>query len=736
MATDLEQVNRLKSLNGTDPAMFVLALYSYIEYYCKNELGEENWTSNDHFARIIKAFRYPYQQNMGYIDKREMNNNISSLIDGHTITNGIRHQFETLSKEEVTAHVDQFLKFAKTFNLPNFSILKTLDDKKLWDSRKNPEETAKELRELNQKIADLTKQNANQIDIAKYNELSRELKLLQGELEDAQSAKSRVNQKNDALRKANNEKELRIKELEQTLAEEKKTQEYLNSTLRLTNYTRTRSDYEKELLRLTPEQNQIVSMVDFGSDYLVKGSAGTGKSVVIMKLLEKLKDTNNGKTENIKFITYTKNLVKYNKYVAKLFNISSDNGMVVSLDSFLWSLFSTYAERPGIYNGKDVSNAVSRLNLKDCPLSKTEFKNELIKFILPNAITKKEYCEDVIERKGMLVPLKKAVREKVWEYYEQCFELLESRSTLNADYCFYKYAVAIKENQFDFRDKQLLDYLIIDEVQDLNAAKLIICKSLVKKSLIMAGDNDQSIFGLGFSWKSAGINIVGKTKILHTNFRNTNEINEVAEQYRATILNNDIENRPLTFRVGPKPEVHLLDSANDFGNEVFNYAEMCIKQLGYSPENICIIINNPALDLKDSLQQRFRTELNIDLKSIDDEDFSFEEENVIRYTSTRTSKGLDFPVVLYVLNRTLYSFDGFDDENKSKCNRNAIYTALTRSMDLLHVFVEKNNEEPEITDLVKVISGNEESQIERKTFINKNNQNIGSDDNCTIEQLF
>ena len=71
MATDLEQVNRLKSLNGTDPAMFVLALYSYIEYYCKNELGKENWTSTDHFARIIKAFRYPYQQNMGYIEKRE-----------------------------------------------------------------------------------------------------------------------------------------------------------------------------------------------------------------------------------------------------------------------------------------------------------------------------------------------------------------------------------------------------------------------------------------------------------------------------------------------------------------------------------------------------------------------------------------------------------------------------------------------------------------------------------------
>ena len=714
MATDLEQVNRLKMLNGTDPALFVLAIYSYIEYYCKKELGEENWNNETPFFRILKDFRYQKQPTLDYVGQREVRENISSLIEGHIITNGIRHQFDPLSKEEVTAHVEQLLKFAKTFKLPNYSVLKTLDDKTLWDSRKNPEETAKELRELNQQIEKLTKESANQIDIAKYNALSRELKSLQSELEAQESSKSKISKRNDDLRRDNFEKNNRIKELEQLLAEEKKTQQYINNTLRLTNYTRTRSDYEKELLRLTPEQNQIVNMIDFGSDYLIKGSAGTGKSVVIMKLLEKLKETNKGKSDNIKFITYTKNLVKYNKYVAKLFNISSDNGMVVSLESFLWSLFSTYAERPGIYNSKDISNAVGRIDFTDCPLSKQNFKYELTKFILPNAITKKEYCEDVIERKGMLAPLKKAVREKVWEYCEMCFEILESRSTLNSDYCYYKYATAIKEEGFKFKDELLVDYLIIDEVQDLNPAKLIICKNLVKKSLIMAGDNDQSIFGLGFNWKSAGINIVGKSKILHTNFRNTNEINEIAEKYRASIVDNDFENRPLTFRVGPKPEIHQLDSANDFGSEVFKYAEMCINQLGYSPENICIIINNPSLDIKTSLQNRFSEELDVDLKSIDEEDFSFEEEGVIRYTSTRTSKGLDFPVVLYVLNSTLSSFDGFDDQNKSKCNRNAIYTALTRSMDMLHIFVDKNTEEPEIRDLIDIvnnesITANEES---------------------------
>ena len=164
------------------------------------------------------------------------------------------------------------LKFAKTFNLPNYSVLKTLDDKSLWDSRKNPEETAKELRELNQQIEKLTRESANQIDIAKYNELSRELKSLQSELEAQESSKSKISKRNDDLRRDNFEKNNRIKELEQLLAEEKKTQQYINNTLRLTNYTRTRSDYEKELLRLTPEQNQIVNMIDFGSDYLIKVS--------------------------------------------------------------------------------------------------------------------------------------------------------------------------------------------------------------------------------------------------------------------------------------------------------------------------------------------------------------------------------------------------------------------------------------------------------------------------------
>ena len=702
MATDLDQVKRLISLNGTDPGFFILALYSFIEYYCKEELGENNWTREDYFDSIIENFINLPQHSVEYKKKEKLRKEISR---GHRLTNGVRHKFETRSREEVIANIHRFLDFAQSFNLPYCNLLQTLRNTALWDNRQSPGETAKELQELNKQIAELKKNIENKIDIAKYNDLSREKTKLEAELEESKSSNSKKEKKNDNLRRDIFEMEGIIRQLKKRLAEEKATQEYINKTLRLTNYTRTRSEYEKELLRLTPEQAQIVNTVDFGRDYLIKGAAGTGKSVVIMKLLEKLKETKDGNHSNIRLITYTRNLVKYNKYMTKLFNISADQEMVVTSDSFLWRLFNTYNQQPGVENQDDIENAIKSMDFTDCPLPQQAFKSELIRFILPNAITKKEYCDDVIERRGMGSPLQRPDRKKVWEYLERCFELLEREKSINADYCFYKYAVAIKESRFKFKDELLLDYLIIDEVQDLNVAKLILCKSLVKKSLIMAGDNDQSIFGIGFSWKSAGIDIVGKTKTLHTNFRNTNEINEIAEKYRATIPNHDEEYSPTTYRVGPKPEIHFVESSADIEDVVYNYAELCIKQLDYAPENICIIVNEPNTLNRtfSNLNERFHKNLNIEIKSIDDEDFTFEEENVVKYTNTRKSKGLDFPVVLYILNKTLFGLEGWDQDSISKCNRNSIYTALSRSMDLLHVFVKKNPEEPDIQDLIKIM---------------------------------
>lgn len=49
-------------------------------------------------------------------------------------------------------------------------------------------------------------------------------------------------------------------------------------------YTRTRNDFEHSLLRLTAEQQNAVDRIHAekdGKDYVVTGSAGTGKSLVV-----------------------------------------------------------------------------------------------------------------------------------------------------------------------------------------------------------------------------------------------------------------------------------------------------------------------------------------------------------------------------------------------------------------------------------------------------------------------
>ena len=55
----------------------------------------------------------------------------------------------------------------------------------------------------------------------------------------------------------------------------------------MTVYTRTRLDFERSLVRLTAEQSKVLAQIKLNRDFLVKGSAGTGKSLVLIKALEK-----------------------------------------------------------------------------------------------------------------------------------------------------------------------------------------------------------------------------------------------------------------------------------------------------------------------------------------------------------------------------------------------------------------------------------------------------------------
>ena len=338
---------------------------------------------------------------------------------------------------------------------------------------------------------------------------------------------------------------------------------------------------------------------------------------------------------------------------------------------------------------------------KENPLGQ-DIWTELDKFILPKCVSQKEYCEEKIRRTGMKTAQNAEKRKIIWETVEVIFTEWEKLEVKPIQYVIYKLLQKIANGEYTIPEKLKTDYLFVDEAQDLTAATLRLIRSTVRESMILAGDNDQSVFQPGFTWNRAGIDISGHSKILNINFRSTNQINEVAEKYRATIKGADKENMPETFRLGPPVELHENKNQNDSFAQMISTVKMCINSLNYEPENICLIA--PRNSLLEQLKASLKNQLDLDSAFVNEPDFDFSKSGIIRLATTQSCKGLDFPVVLFYLDHRAHFVDVFDEATADKMNRNMIYTAITRGSELLRIFMLKDSTSGPIDDLRKILN--------------------------------
>jgi len=222
---------------------------------------------------------------------------------------------------------------------------------------------------------------------------------------------------------------------------------------------------------------------------------------------------------------------------------------------------------------------------------------------------------------------------------------------------------------------------------------------LAQRALIMAGDTDQSIYGVGSPYARAGIEITGRTRILHTNFRNTCAIHDLAERYRllAGEGRHDATSAPQAFREGPVPEITTGPAGRQLLDRLLARAELFVKTLSYDPENVCILAptNEEVGRIGEALRARGYNAANIR-----DEGFSFHAPGTIRLSTLHSAKGLDFPVVLMYL-PGLPSIPQYDERSADKLLRNLVYVGMTRAMDNLNVFTVPEPKEPALRDLAR-----------------------------------
>ena len=705
----LDQIKRLKSLQGVDSGIFTLAVFSTLEAFFREKLRDsvDNTTK---FYELLDKYRerYSVHNPREYQLFRDIQNNQKN-------TNQVRHHFKNLSVEEANSAAFLLSQFATIFNLPNLTQINQLAaNLKIWDSRKSPVETAKELEKANQELKRLSSSNADMAQkVEELESKKKELELISAKLRtlqldyEQQITKNKQNKDRiDKLRREKNEIEQANrktqKELQAQIEKLTDVENYIDNLSRMTSYTRTRYDYEQSLVHLTHQQQSIVNQVKFSRDFLVKGSAGTGKSLVLLKTLEKLIQQNKQSLfdgeKSIKLITFTHSLEKYNKYVAALLNIENplEEEIIGTSESYvnkiLKDAFPSIKLTYTLPKILDVEN--------DNPLGQ-DIWTELDKFILPKCVTQKEYCEEKIRRIGMKKALNAGKRKAIWEAVETIFTEWNKLEEQPVQYAIYKLVQKIENGEYTIPEELKTDYLFVDEAQDLSAATLRLIRTTVRESMILAGDNDQSIFQPGFTWNRAGIDINGHSKILNINFRSTNQINEVAEKYRATIKGADKENMPETFRLGPPVELHENKNQNDSFAQMISTVKMCINSLNYEPENICLIA--PRKSLLEQLKKSLKNELNLDSAFINEPDFDFSKTGIIRLATTQSCKGLDFPVVLFYLDHRAHFVDVFDEITADKMNRNMIYTAITRSIEMLHVFTLSDSTAAPINDLKAIL---------------------------------
>lgn len=707
-----KRLARLASLQATDAGTFVLAAHSFMEGVIREsvllEEGDPDW-----FSALVNRYRDLLRARIG---AHNPSLGVLSLIkNAHEPTNAVRHHFAELEvnrAREATQHLRSFCSLSGIDCPEELAILERY--LLAWDERRPVGALVDELAAIRKALGAIGTKGPRLLDrIAALEKAERETLHFQEEIKakDRRIAElSGISASRDEKVKDLRDERNRLKEERQALEAELRdsrrredaeaeARAYLDSLRAATTYTRTRADYERTIIRLTPEQRDVLRQIRLEGDFLVKGAAGTGKTLVLLEAIRKARKGGEQATlalpelsGSIALITYTRALTKYDRYLARLLDLGEGDRIQTAL-SFITERFHSL-----------VPGAVLDLRLPDeaaapfCPpfLSTREFAAEADSFLWANLVTQPEYLEESFPRRGMKKPLQRRQREAVWAAVAALeAELREKRR--------YTQNLAARDLVLAARAGTALegiDHIFVDETQDLSAAMLAAIKASARRSLVLAGDGDQSIYQPFTSFERAGIDIVGHTRVLRTNFRNTVQLHDYAERYRALGAARgagiDAESQPEAFREGPEPELFEAPDQAELLALVVRHVGLYTGALGYEADNLAILAptNRDLEDLAAALGAAGQESAQVHRDS-----FEFGDSGRVRLCTLHSAKDLDFPVVFLYLPR-LHVADGtWEGGAEDRLNRNLLYVGLTRAMDHCALFVKEGLSTQAVRDL-------------------------------------
>lgn len=356
--------------------------------------------------------------------------------------------------------------------------------------------------------------------------------------------------------------------------------------------------WEKWTIFLHPAQRQLVER-DYGGPARVSGSAGTGKTIVALHRAVFLVRAN--PNSRVLLTTFSDTLAdalrtKLRRLIGNEPRLG-ERIEVHALNAIGERLYDQHLGRPKI-----ASPIVIRRFMSEATAASANQKFSL-SFLLTEwgdlidawQLQSWESYRD-IKRLGRKTRLQEAQRAALWAILDTVRIRLGEEGLITRAEMFTRLAA-----QMATRKHPPFDYVVVDEAQDVGVAQLRFLATLGGErpnSLFFAGDLGQRIFQQPFSWKSLGVDIRGRARTLHINYRTSHQIRMQADRLlgpEVADVDGNTEDRRGTVSVfnGPPPAVWTFKNQTEEVEAVGTWMAEC-GQEGVMPHEFGVFVRADA----------------------------------------------------------------------------------------------------------------------------------------------
>lgn len=465
------------------------------------------------------------------------------------------------------------------------------------------------------------------------------------------------------------------------------------------------------LLRLDEHQRRLsaLHLEDARAPIVVKGGPGSGKSTVALYrarlLAERYPDA------RIAYTTYTKALTKASREQLEVL-LPEDHAQIAveTVDSLAFRALSQ-VETLGTLLGPDAALTATlfdeALDPRPPQLRKYSTRyllSEIFDVIEVNGLASEaEYLASA--RLGRKSPMSAANRKLIWALYGRFRERVAEAKALT-------WATLRQRTLHALEDGRLsatLDYLIVDEAQDLSPMTLRMLARMVKTpgGLYITADANQTLYESSFSWDALREGWPqAETHALRRNHRNTAQIVRALGDVREALSLEDSEAAlEEGLSRGPRPQV-IHAPADGQLDALVEYLRAAARESREPQRNAAILVagnQKQAYEEGVALARALKAR-KLKANYMSSSDLRLDAD-CIKILSLYTSKGLEFPIVALwnvtegTLPRDVSELPSEEQTEEQLKDRRLFYVGCSRAMRHLAVFTRPGEESELLYDL-------------------------------------